>query len=63
MIRPHNTTTMGATEGSAVDVFNSTGALPLLPDELLIHILEFLDIPDLLSTSRVGTNKAQYDRG
>ena len=27
-----------------------------LPDELLLHILWFLDIPDLYAISRVGSN-------
>ena len=33
-----------------------------LPDELLIHVLSFLDIPDLYSTSLVGNNFREYIR-
>lgn len=31
-----------------------------LPDELLLHILLYLDWPDLLTTSRVGSHISYY---
>lgn len=34
--------------------------LDTLPDELLLHILEYLDIPDLFATSRVGTSHGEF---
>ena len=30
-----------------------------LPDEILIHVLWFLDIPELYATSRVGSSRSQ----
>jgi hypothetical protein len=49
---------------AVVDIPNTPGnvsipsGIPIysLPDELLLHILWFLDIPDLYATSRVGNN-------
>jgi hypothetical protein len=34
----------------------TTPSFSLLPDELLLHILSFLDVPDLLSFSRASTH-------
>lgn len=36
-------------------------SLESLPDELLLHILCFLDIPELLATSRVRDGQADQD--
>jgi hypothetical protein len=49
-----------------VDIPNTRGNVSIpsgitiysLPDELLLHILWFLDIPDLYATARVGNNIA-----